>query len=191
VVRGAIPLCLTGGAYIRNGPNPQNLPRGPHHLFDGDGMLHSLLLPTSSSSDPVLCSWYVQTYKYLVERDAGATVMPNTFSGFHGVGGLARVAVVAARVLTGQMNPPQGVGLANTNLAFFGGRLYALGESDLPYVVRVDAATREVTTHGRCDFGGRLFMGMTAHPKKDPVTGELFAFRYGPVPPFVTHFRFS
>jgi 9-cis-epoxycarotenoid dioxygenase len=191
VVRGAIPRCLAGGAYIRNGPNPQHLPRGPHHLFDGDGMLHSLLLPTSSSSDPVLCSRYVQTYKYLVERDAGAQVMPNTFSGFHGVGGLARGAVVAARVLTGQMNPAQGVGLANTNLAFFGGRLYALGESDLPYAVRVDAATGEVTTHGRCDFGGRLFMGMTAHPKKDPVTGELFAFRYGPVPPFVTYFRFD
>ena len=193
VVRGAIPRCLAGGAYIRNGPNPQHLPRGPHHLFDGDGMLHSLLLPTadSPSSDPVLCSRYVQTYKYLVERDAGAPVMPNVFSGFHGLGGLARGAVVAARVLTGQMNPAEGVGLANTSLVFFGGRLYALGESDLPYAVRVDPATGEVTTHGRCDFGGRLFMGMTAHPKKDPVTGEVFAFRYGPVPPFVTYFRFD
>ncbi|WVZ74040.1 hypothetical protein U9M48_022270 [Paspalum notatum var. saurae] len=185
VVRGAIPRCLAGGAYIRNGPNPQHLPRGPHHL--------SLLLPAaeSPSSDPVLCSRYVQTYKYLVERDAGAPVMPNVFSGFYGVGGLARGAVVAARVLTGQMNPAEGMGLANTSLAFFGGRLYALGESDLPYAVRVDPATGEVTTHGRCDFGGRLFMGMTAHPKKDPVTGEVFAFRYGPVPPFVTYFRFD
>ncbi|CAL5054822.1 unnamed protein product [Urochloa decumbens] len=194
VVRGAIPRCLAGGAYIRNGPNPQHLPRGPHHLFDGDGMLHSLLLPaadSSSDSDPVLCSRYVQTYKYLVERDAGAPVMPNVFSGFHGLAGFSRGAVVAARVLTGQMNPAQGVGLANTSLAYFGGRLYALGESDLPYAVRVDTATGDVTTHGRCDFGGRLFMGMTAHPKKDPVTGELFAFRYGPVPPFVTYFRFD
>ncbi|KAG8059719.1 hypothetical protein GUJ93_ZPchr0002g23228 [Zizania palustris] len=192
VVRGAIPRCLAGGAYIRNGPNPQHLPRGPHHLFDGDGMLHSLLLPSSpSSGDPVLCSRYVQTYKYLVERDAGAPVMPNVFSGFHGVAGLARGAVVAARVLTGQMSPIEGVGLANTSLAYFAGHLYALGESDLPYAVRVDATTGEVTTHGRCDFGGRLVMGITAHPKKDPVTGELFAFRYGPVPPFVTYFRFD
>ncbi|MBV7591614.1 carotenoid oxygenase family protein, partial [Escherichia coli] len=27
--------------------------------------------------------------------------------------------------------------------------------------------------------------------KKDPITGELFAFRYGPMPPFVTYFRFD
>lgn len=194
VVRGAIPRCLAGGAYIRNGPNPQHLPRGPHHLFDGDGMLHSLLLPpegSSGSSDPVLCSRYVQTYKYLLEREAGEPVMPNVFSGFHGLAGMARGAVTAARVLTGQMNPVEGVGLANTSLAVFGGRLYALGESDLPYAVRVDPATGDVTTLGRCDFGGRLSMGMTAHPKKDPITGEVFAFRYGPVPPFVTYFRFD
>uniref|UniRef100_M0ZPA2 Carotenoid cleavage dioxygenase 4 n=1 Tax=Solanum tuberosum TaxID=4113 RepID=M0ZPA2_SOLTU len=41
VVEGSLPSCLDG-AYIRNGPNPQNLPRGPYHLFDGDGMLHSI-----------------------------------------------------------------------------------------------------------------------------------------------------
>ncbi|KAM0898118.1 hypothetical protein ACQ4PT_022117 [Festuca glaucescens] len=191
VVRGTIPRCLAGGAYIRNGPNPQHLPRGPHHLFDGDGMLHSLLLPVTSDSDPILCSRYVQTYKYLVERAAGEPVMPNVFSGFHGMAGMARGAVMAARVLTGQMNPVEGLGLANTSLAVFGGRLYALGESDLPYAVHVDPATGEVTTQGRCDFGGRLSMGMTAHPKKDPITGELFAFRYGPMPPFVTYFRFD
>jgi 9-cis-epoxycarotenoid dioxygenase len=39
VMRGAIPRCLVGGAYIRNGPNSQHLPRGPHQLLDGDGML--------------------------------------------------------------------------------------------------------------------------------------------------------
>uniref|UniRef100_A0ACD5WW24 Uncharacterized protein n=1 Tax=Avena sativa TaxID=4498 RepID=A0ACD5WW24_AVESA len=191
VVRGTIPRCLAGGAYVRNGPNPQHLPRGPHHLFDGDGMLHSLLLPATSDSDPILCSRYVQTYKYLVEREAGEPVMPSVFSGFHGLAGLARGAITAARVLTGQMNPLEGVGLANTSLAFFGGRLYALGESDLPYAVRVDPVTGEVTTQGRCDFGGRLSMGMTAHPKKDPATGELFAFRYGLMPPYVTYFRFD
>lgn len=189
VIRGSIPPCLVGGTYIRNGPNPQYLPHGPHHLFDGDGMLHSLLL--SADGDAMLCSRFVQTYKYLTERDAGAPMMPNVFAGFHGFAGMARGAVTAARVLTGQMNPIQGIGLANTSLVLFGGRLYALGESDLPYAVHIDPATDEISTIGRCDFDGRLMMGMTAHPKKDPVTGEIFAFRYGPVPPFLTYFRFD
>ncbi|KAH0456950.1 hypothetical protein IEQ34_014857 [Dendrobium chrysotoxum] len=35
------------------------------------------------------------------------------------------------------------------------------------------------------------FHGETAHPKKDPSTGELFSFQYGPVPPFLTYFRFD
>ncbi|KAJ4756163.1 9-cis-epoxycarotenoid dioxygenase 1 [Rhynchospora pubera] len=189
VIRGSIPPCLVGGTYIRNGPNPQHLPRGPHHLFDGDGMLHSLLF--SADGDATLCSRYVQTYRYLTERDAGTAVMPNVFGAFHGIAGMARGAVTAARVLTGQMNPIQGVGLANTSLVFFAGGLYALGESDLPYAVHVDPVTGEISTIGRQDFSGRLMMGMTAHPKKDSVTGETFAFRYGPVPPFLTYFRFD
>ncbi|KAJ0970974.1 hypothetical protein J5N97_018933 [Dioscorea zingiberensis] len=193
VIHGTIPRCLAGGAYIRNGPNPQYLPRGPHHLFDGDGMLHSLLLPeTAGNSSPaILCSRFVRTYKYLTELHAGAPVLPNIFSGFHGSAGVARGAVTAARVLTGQMNPTQGVGLANTSLAFFSGRLYALGESDLPYSVHLSTDDGDISTLRREDFAGKLFMGMTAHPKKDPTTGEVFAFRYGPVPPFLTYFRFD
>ncbi|XP_074585237.1 9-cis-epoxycarotenoid dioxygenase NCED1, chloroplastic-like [Curcuma longa] len=193
VVRGAIPRCLAGGAYIRNGPNPQHLPRGPHHLFDGDGMLHSLLLPAGGDgTDPaILCSRYVCTYKHLVERDAGGSVLPNIFSGFHGFAGVARGVVAAVRVLTGQMNLAEGMGLANTSLVFFGGRLYALGESDLPYAVSVSPQDGEITTLGRCDFAGRLSMAMTAHPKKDPSTGELFAFRNWLIPPFLTYFRFD
>nr|AEO50759.1 CCD4c [Crocus sativus] len=192
VIRGSIPPCLRGGTYIRNGPNPQHLPRGPHHLFDGDGMLHSLLLPSSGggTAPATLSSRFVQTYKYLVEREAAAPVLPNVFSGFHGVGGIARGAVTAARVLTGQMNPAEGVGLANTSLLFFAGQLYALGESDLPYAVHLDD-NGDMSTLGRSDWGGKLFMGMTAHPKKDPITGEMFAFRYGPVPPYITYFRFD
>ncbi|KAM0935253.1 putative oxidoreductase [Dioscorea sansibarensis] len=192
IIHGRIPPCLAGGAYIRNGPNPQYLPRGPHHLFDGDGMLHSLLLPSpSSSSPPLLSSRFVRTYKYLTELQAGASVLPNVFSGFHGSAGVARGAVTAARFLAGQINLTQGVGLANTSLIFFAGRLYALGESDLPYSVHLSATDGDIATLGREDFSGKLLMGMTAHPKKDPTTGELFAFRYGPIPPFLSYFRFD
>lgn len=187
VVEGSLPSCLDG-AYIRNGPNPQFLPRGPYHLFDGDGMLHSIRI---SKGRATLCSRYIKTNKYIVERDAGSSVLPNVFSGFHGITATAaRGALSAARVLAGQFNPANGIGLANTSLAFFGNRLYALGESDLPYAVRL-ASDGDIETIDRHDFNGELFMSMTAHPKIDSDTGEAFAFRYGPMPPFLTYFRFN
>lgn len=40
-VEGSLPPCLDG-AYIRNGPNPQFIPNGPYHYFEGDGMLHMI-----------------------------------------------------------------------------------------------------------------------------------------------------
>ncbi|KAF5735131.1 Nine-cis-epoxycarotenoid dioxygenase 4 [Tripterygium wilfordii] len=168
VIEGSLPPSLDG-AYIRNGPNPQYLPRGPYHLFDGDGMLHSIRI---SQGKATLCSRYVKTYKYNIESSA------------------ARGAVTAARVLTGQFNPANGIGLANTSLAFFGNRLYALGESDLPYAVRL-TRDGDIETVGRHDFEGKLVMSMTAHPKLEPETGEAFAFRYGPMPPFLTFFWFD
>lgn len=187
VVHGSLPPCLDG-AYIRNGPNPQFLPRGPYHLFDGDGMLHAIRI---SKGRATLCSRYVETYKYLVERDAGFALLPNFFSGFNSLTASAtRGALTAARVLTGQYNPANGVGQANTSLAFFGDSLYALCEADLPYSVRL-TSTGDIQTLGRHDFDGKLFMSMTAHPKTDPDTGETFAFRYGPLPPFLTYFRFD
>ncbi|SEH04118.1 carotenoid cleavage dioxygenase [Nonomuraea solani] len=63
------------------------------------------------------------------------------------------------------------VGTANTNLISHGGRILALYEACLPTQI-----TAELDTVGRYDFAGRLRSAMTAHPKVDPDTGELFFF---------------
>ncbi|AWW43050.1 carotenoid oxygenase family protein [Streptomyces cadmiisoli] len=75
---------------------------------------------------------------------------------------------------------------ANTHVIAHADKLLALVESGLPYEV-----TAELETVGPCDFGGRLTTAMTAHPKEDPVTGELLFFGYGPTPPYVTYHRLS
>ena len=62
----------------------------------------------------------------------------------------------------------------------------ALVESSFPHVL-----TPELDTVGPCDFDGRLTTAMTAHPKTDPVTGELHFFGYGFAPPFLTYHRLS
>ncbi|KAK8537822.1 hypothetical protein V6N13_096375 [Hibiscus sabdariffa] len=90
----------------------------------------------------------------------------------------------------GHYDPAKGTGHANTSLALFGNRLYALGESDLPYAVRL-MPDGDIETLGRHDFDGTLLANMTAHPKVDPESGEAFAFRYGPVRPFLTYFYFD
>ncbi|KAJ0948024.1 putative oxidoreductase [Helianthus annuus] len=77
-----------------------------------------------------------------------------------------------------------------TNLAFFGGSLFALCESDLPYALKVEDNGDVITLHQH-DFKGKLFMNMTAHPKIDPKTKEAFAFRYWATYPYITYFRFD
>jgi carotenoid cleavage dioxygenase-like enzyme len=78
------------------------------------------------------------------------------------------------------------VGVANTHVIEHAGRIMALVESSFPHVL-----TPELDTVGPCDFGGRLTTAMTAHPKTDPVTGELHFFGYGIRPPFLTYHRLS
>jgi carotenoid cleavage dioxygenase-like enzyme len=78
------------------------------------------------------------------------------------------------------------VGVANTHVIAHAGRIMALVESSFPHVL-----TPELGTVGPYDFGGRLTTAMTAHPKTDPVTGELHFFGYGFAPPFLTYHKLS
>lgn len=64
---------------------------------------------------------------------------------------------------------------ANTTPVVLAGRLYATKEEGLPY--EIDPVTLE--TRGATDFDGAWgSQTFTAHPKRDPVTGETFAFGY-------------
>ena len=63
---------------------------------------------------------------------------------------------------------------ANTNVIGHAGRTFAIVESgSLPYEL-----TNELETVGPCDFDGTLAGGYTAHPKRDPQSGELYAVSY-------------
>ncbi|HET6795127.1 MAG TPA: carotenoid oxygenase family protein [Acidimicrobiales bacterium] len=63
---------------------------------------------------------------------------------------------------------------ANTNVIGHAGRTWAIVEGGArPYEL-----THELETVGPSDFGGTLPGGYTAHPKRDPLTGELHAISY-------------
>ena len=70
---------------------------------------------------------------------------------------------------------PQNRTTANTTPVVFGGKLYATKEDGLPY--ELDPVS--LATGPQTDFGGQWrSQTFTAHPKIDPVSGEMIAFGY-------------
>lgn len=66
-------------------------------------------------------------------------------------------------------------GIANTNVYVHAGKLYALKEDALPMEMHPDT----LDTLGYDDFRGRYKSPtFTAHPKTDPVTGEMITYGY-------------
>lgn len=153
-VVGAVPKDLLG-AYFRNGPNPMTPPRGMHHWFDGDGMVHGIWFENGRAR---YANRYVRTADFEAER-RGAATMPGIFS--------------KAREVAGRRTVYKDT--ANTDLVMHDGRLLALWYiSGQP--VAIDAATLE--TIGVEDFGGQLPRNVSAHSKVDPFTGEFVFFDY-------------
>src|SRR5580658_359654 len=73
-------------------------------------------------------------------------------------------------------------GVANTNIIFHAGRLLALEEGHPPTEIEPGTLNRI----GYCDYQGAITGPFTAHPKIDPVSGEMVFFGYnaaGPLTP--------
>jgi carotenoid cleavage dioxygenase len=165
-VDGRLPEGLVG-MYVRNGPNPMFEPKGRYHIFDGDGMLHAVSLDGRGGAS--YRNRWIRTEGLAVEQRAGRAVY----------GGMAN----------GEFPEPEEVGggpplknVANTNVVRHARRILCLWEAGLP--TEVDAA---LGTLGPVDFGGRLAGAFTAHPKLDPITGEMFAFGYSAIPPYLRY----
>jgi carotenoid cleavage dioxygenase len=71
-------------------------------------------------------------------------------------------------------------GSGNTNVVHHAGSIWAINELSLPYEL-----STELDTVRQWDFGGSLPAGTTAHPKFDPVTGEMHFMAYNFVEPYL------
>jgi carotenoid cleavage dioxygenase-like enzyme len=162
-VIGKLPAELRG-MFVRNGPNPQFTPVGNYHWFDGDGMLHGVRLEEGHAS---YRNRYVRTEGWKEEREAGNALY----------GGLAD-PIDLKRILSGKQ-PFKNA--ANTALIWHDGRLLALWEGGPPTEIRVP----ELETVGLHTYGGKLRHAFTAHPKVDPVTGEMLFFGYSALSPLI------
>jgi carotenoid cleavage dioxygenase-like enzyme len=164
-VTGSLPVGLRG-MFVRNGPNPQFAPSGRYHPFDGDGMIHAVYL---EDGDVRYRNRWVESKGLLLERERGRSLY----------GGLAEFRVPEPDVVeAGGMIKNSG----NTHTVRHAGRMLALLEACLP--TEID---RELATLGEWDFDGKLTGAFTAHPKIDPVSGEMLFFGYQPFPPFLRY----
>jgi carotenoid cleavage dioxygenase-like enzyme len=154
VIEGEVPSDLNGTFY-RNGPNPQFAPRGEHHWFGGDGMVHAFHIENGRVS---YRNRWPRTVKWNLENEAGEALFApfNPLENDPGVQGV------------------ETDGIANTNIVWHGGRLLALEEGHAPF--ELDPVTLE--SIGAWTFEGNLKGPMTAHPKLDPETGEMLYFGY-------------
>lgn len=155
-VKGELPREL-GGTLFRNGPNPQfDTPNA--HWFVGDGMLHAITIENGRVS---YRNRWVRTPKFLAEHDAGRAIW-----GGQGFGG--------RKLPDAPPTPVTDAGVANTNVIWHAGKLLALEEAHLP--TEIEPTT--LATKGYVDYAKRIAGPVTAHPKIDPVTGEMIFFGY-------------
>ncbi|TKD50372.1 carotenoid oxygenase family protein [Sphingomonas baiyangensis] len=155
-VKGAIPPELNG-AFYRVQPDPQFAPRlGDDIAFNGDGMITMFRFHDGQ------CDFkqrWAKTDKWKLEKEAGKALF-----------GAYRNPLTDDEAVKGKIR-----GTANTNAFIYGGKLYALKE-DSPALV-MDPATLE--TEGYTWFNGAMTgQTFTAHPKVDPLTGDMIAFGY-------------
>jgi carotenoid cleavage dioxygenase-like enzyme len=151
-VEGKIPRDLYGTLY-RNGPGQkENFDVALDHLFDGDAYLTALRFENGRMSG---LSRFLQTPERQHERKYGRMR-------YHEFG-----TRCPDRAL-GMKNPP------NINVFPMANGHFALSEAAPPVLIDPDT----LDCLGGCDFGKSWPAGatFTAHPKRDPVTGDVFAY---------------
>jgi len=171
-VEGELPSDIEGTFY-RALHDPAHVPRfADDVILSRDGMISRIDFREGRVSTAVR---YVRTARFLAEQQAGKALFGayrNPFTDDPAVAGVDRT-------------------VANTTPYVHAGRLFMAKEDGLPYQINPDT----LETIGRWDAMGAIRSEtLSAHPKRDPETGELFLFGYeadGLASPKIAYYVFS
>ncbi|MEL6928650.1 MAG: carotenoid oxygenase family protein, partial [Cyanobacteria bacterium J06600_6] len=159
IIEGEIPQDLRGSLY-RNGPG--RLSRGQQrtgHWFDGDGAVLGVHFTDTGVSGVYR---YVQTAGYLDEQQKDAYIYPNY--------GMTAAGAFWNNWLKSIKNA------ANTSVLALGDRLLTLWEGGKPHAL--DLETLETIGIDNLSALSEK-QPFSAHPKVDPVTGNIFNYGVG------------
>lgn len=169
-VIGKLPKWLNG-VYMRNGPNPHFPSEKLEFPYDGDGMIHALYFDQNGVS---YRNKWVQTDEFKAEKRAGKALWQS----------ITAPKFPSSRDIKKYNAPITPVkNTANTNIIHHGGHILALYEGGKPYKI-----TDSLDTIGAFDYNGKV-KGMIAHPKIDPITGDMHFLQYAMVQyPFLRYY---
>jgi carotenoid cleavage dioxygenase len=145
-------------------------------------MVHGLRIKDGKAT---YVSRYVRTSRIKQEEYFGGAKFMKV-GDLKGWFGLIMVNMQMLRMKMKVLDDTYGYGTGNTNLIYHHGKLLALQEADKPYVLKV-LEDGDLQTIGLLDYDKRLKHSFTAHPKVDPITGEMFTFGYSHTPPYITY----
>jgi carotenoid cleavage dioxygenase len=186
ITEGEVPTTLNGGFYRVGGTWKRPSRQGLSGPFTLDGMVQGLIFREGRVD---FRNRWIRTPKYVAEENAGRALFDWTDGKFSDWRGFGWGEVIRNELTHGV---PQGTN--NVNIVPFAGQLLALGEQGSPPVA-LDPISLD--TAGVVPWSTRLSRGMhepacfgdaafTAHPKWDPVTGELFGWAYTDNKPYTT-----
>ncbi len=159
-VEGTIPP-ESAGAFFRAVPDPAHAPMFDDDItLSADGMVSRFLFEGGQVDHDIK---YVNTHRYAAERKARKALYGqyrNPYTDDPSVRDPSR---------------PDLRTVANTTPVWHAGRLFMTKEDGRPYEIN----PHTLETEGYWDYEGKLkSLTLTAHPRIDPVTGEMFTYGY-------------
>jgi len=174
VVEGTLPPELDG-VFVRIGPNPWGQPTKRHHVFDGDGMVHTLRI---SKGRAVYHNAWLQTPRFNLERKRGSAYF-NRIGELNGPLGLIKAIFIMEAKAKHAGLEKYTAGVPNTAVAMLpNGKLWALNEASAPFEFKLTPEGGVLSVGFASKVTRQMQTPVSAHPKIDRQSGKVFFHSY-------------